>query len=165
MQDLDDLEELFEDMSYSEPSEDQLTQLLDIFTSDFVDNPFDLNGRMVKIVDKASFNRDFRGYPETFVHLITRESKLKGQRMFDRERANRLHWIKPILANRSDARIKYFEFPDEKGILKQHFWFKEADFMVVLKPIGKDLLVVTGFKVDKLERPIYLKRFQNYHGL
>lgn len=131
----------------------------------FVKNPIELGGRKVKIVDKASFNREFRGYPETFVHLITRESKLKGQRMFDKERTNRLHWIKPILLNTADPRIKYYEYSDEKGVLKQHFWFQERDFMVVLKPIGRDLLVVTGFKVDKLEKQTYLKRYQNYQGL
>lgn len=162
---LDDLEELFDNLGFEEPTHEQLTQLLEIFNNDFVKNPFEVGGRKVKIVEKASFNREFKGYPETFVHLVTRESKLKGQRMFDRERTNRLHWIKPILLNLSDARIKYYEFTDEKGILKKHFWFQERDFMVVLKPIEKDLLVVTGFKVDKLEKPTYLKRYQNYHGL
>lgn len=165
MLDLDDLEDLFDDLGFEAPTKQQLAQLLEIFNNDFVKNPFELGGRKVKIVDKASFNREFKGFPETFVHLITRESKLKGQRMFDRERTNRLHWIKPILLNTSDSRIKFYEFTDEKGVLKKHFWFQERDFMVVLKPIGKDLLVVTGFKVDKLEKHTFLKRYQNYHGL
>ena len=165
MLDLDDLEELFDDLGYNEPTKDQLAQLLGIFQKDFVDEAFAVDGCRVKIVDKDSFNREFKGYPETFVHLITRESKMKGQRMFDRERANRLHWIKPILVNSQDVRIKYYEYLDEKGIVKKHFWFQENDFMVILKPIGNDLLVVTGFVVDKLERNTYLRRYQKYHGL
>jgi len=165
MLELDDLEELFDDLGFDEPTDDQLTQLLGIFQKDFVDEAFTINACSVKIVDKASFNREFKGCPETFVHLITRESKMKGQRMFDRERANRLHWIKPILVNYQDPRIKYYEYLDEKGIAKKHFWFEEFNFMVVLKPIGNDLLVVTGFKVDALEKKRYLKRYRDYHGL
>lgn len=165
MLDLDELEELFDDLGHQEITDEQLETLLQVFQRDFVDEPFEVEGRRVKIVDKASFNREFRGYPETFVHLITRESKMKGQRMFDPARANCLHWIKPILLHFGDRRIKYYEFTDNKRILKKHFWFEEADFMVVLKPIGNDLLVVTGFKVDKLEKRTYLKRYRNYHGL
>lgn len=165
MLDLDDLEELFDDLGYEELTKDQLDVLLKIFQNDFIDEPFEIDGRRVKVVDKPSFNREFRGYPETFVHLITRESKMKGQRMFDPARTNCLHWIKPILLHFEDPRIKYYEFTDKKGVLKKHFWFQEADFMVVLKPIGSDLLVVTGFKVDVLERRTYLKRYRDYHGL
>lgn len=165
MLELDDLEELFDDLGYEEISNEQLKTLLGIFQKDFIDEAFEVEERRVKIVDKASFNREFKGYPETFVHLITRESKMKGQRMFDPERANRLHWIKPILLHSKDSRIKYYEFTDNKGILKKHFWFQEADFMVILKPIGNDLLVVTGFKVDILEKRTYLKRYRDYLGL
>lgn len=165
MLNLDDLEELFDDLGFDEPTKDQLAQLEAIFQKDFVDEAFAINGCTVKIVNKASFNQEFKGYPETFVHLITRESKMKGQRMFDKERANRVHWIKPILVNFQNPRIKYYEYLDEKGIMKKHFWFQESDFMVVLKPIGNDLLIVTGFKVDALEKKRYLKRYQDYHGL
>ena len=165
MLDLDDLEELFDDLGHQEITDEQLDTLFDIFQRDFVDEPFEVEGRRVKIVDKASFNREFRGYPETFVHLITRESKMKKQRMFDPARANCLHWIKPILLHSGNSRIKYYEFTDNRGVLKKHFWFQEADFMVILKPIGDDLLVVTGFKVDEIEKRTYLKRYRDYHGL
>lgn len=165
MLELDDLEELFDDLGYEELTNEQLKTLLGIFRTDFIDQPFEVEGQRVKIVDKASFSREFKGCPETFVHLITRDSKMKGQRMFDPARANRLHWIKPILLHSKDSRIKYYEFTDNKGILKKHFWFQEADFMVVLKPIGNELLVVTGFKVDAPERRTYLKRYRDFHGL
>lgn len=35
-----------------------------------------------------SYDPDFRGYPETFVHLITRENKYKDKREFDAYRAS-----------------------------------------------------------------------------
>lgn len=165
MIDLDDLEELFDDLGFDEPTEDQLKTIFGIFKEDFILDPFELDGRQVKVILNPSFNRSFRGKPETFVHLITRESKIKGNRLFDRGRANRIHWVKQILLQREDRRIKYYQYLDEKGGLKHHFWFQEKDFMVVLKPISADLLVVTGFVVDKLERTTYLRRYQKYNGL
>ena len=89
----------------------------------------------------------FRQYPETFVHVVTRKSKLSGKRHFDRERANRIHWIKNILLHSQDRRIKFFQFRDEENILKDHYWFEEKDFIVVLKPVTPNSLLITAFCV------------------
>jgi hypothetical protein len=167
MIDLDDLKDLFDDLGFDEPDHDQFNEMLEIFTDDFVTNPFKVDGKQVKVIMSPTWNREFIGHPETFVHLITRESKFKGkkERQFDKWRANRIHWIKPILLNKNNARIKYFEYLDEKGYMKHHFWFEEKNFMVVLKPISNELLVVTAFCVDKLEIPTYKRRYNEYRGL
>lgn len=52
------------------------------------------------------------------------------------ERANRIHWIKNILLQSQDRRIKFFQFRDEENVLKDHYWFEEKDFIVVLKPVN-----------------------------
>jgi len=167
MIDLVELEDLFDDLDFDEPSQHHFDEMLRIFTEDFVTNPFQVDGKNVKVVMQPSWNREFRGHPETFVHLITRESRHKGknERQFDRERANRIHWVKQILLQQADTRIKYYELADEKGYVKQHYWFEEGDFLVVLKPISADLLVVTGFYVDALERPKQRRRYNEYRGL
>jgi hypothetical protein len=161
MIDLDELEDFFEDLSH-DPTDNQINQLEDIFYNDFVDNPFNIDGTPVKVILAGSFIRGFKGYAETFVHLITRESKLKERRQFDPQRANKLHWIKNVLLQKNNARIKYFEYADEKGVGKHHYYFEEADYMVVLKPVTADLVVVTAFCIDAFEKQRYRKRYQEY---
>ncbi len=160
---LDDLEILFDDLGF-DPTPEHLQDMLDCFMNDFVHNPFQIKGCNVKVITQGSWHRDFRGMPETFVHLITRENKYKGRREFDHERANRIHWIKEVLMNHTSARVKYFEYADERGILKHHYWLEEANFMVILKPVQPDLLVVTAFCIDDYERGRYRRRYNDFRN-
>ena len=160
---LDDLEILFDDLGFA-PTPMQLHEMLACFMDDFVNNPFQIKGCNVKVITEKSWHRNFRGLPETFVHLITRENKYKGLREFDYERANRIHWVKEVLLNHTSTRIKYFEYGDEKGIVKQHYWYEEQNFIVVLKPIQPDLLVVTAFCIDDFERPRYRTRYNDFRN-
>ena len=75
----EELEILFEDLG-AEPTAEQLQEMLDCFTEDFVTNPFQVKGCNVKVILQPSFQREFRDLPETFVHLISRENKYKGKR-------------------------------------------------------------------------------------
>ncbi len=165
MIELDDLDDLFDDLPFDNPSDEQLNEMRRIFEEDFIDNPFDIDGSNVKVITNPSWNREFQGEAETFVHLITRKSHLKGRRQFDRHRANRIHWIKPILLQRNDLRVRFFEDEDDKGVLKQHYWYEEGNHMVVVKPIGNDTLVVTGFVVDADAAPGIRRRYYEYRGL
>lgn len=158
---LDDLEIMFDDLEI-DPTAEQLKEMLDCFMDDFVNNPFQIKGCDVKVIIRQSWHKDFKGMPETFVHLITRESKYKERREFDRERANRIHWVKEVLINHTSARIKYFEYADNKGIVKQHYWLQEKNFMVVLKPVQLNLLVVTAFCIDNYEKVKYRKRYNDF---
>ncbi|MFT4154717.1 hypothetical protein [Parafilimonas sp.] len=161
---LDDLEILFDDLGFSGPTAEQLQKMLDCFMNDFVLNPFKIKGANVTVSTKPSWHRDFRGKPETFVHLITRESKYKGEREFDHQRANRIHWVKEVLLNHNSGRIKYYEYADEKGVAKQHYWFEEQNFMVVLKSVLPDLMVITAFCIDDFEKPKHRKRYNAFRN-
>lgn len=160
---LDDLEILFDDLG-ADPTEEQLQEMLDCFMDDFVHNPFQIKGCNVKVITQQSWHRVFRGMPETFVHLITRENRYKDRREFDHERANRIHWVKAVLLNHTSARVKYFEYADEKGILKHHYWLEEENFIVVLKPVQPDLMVVTAFCIDDYEKARYRKRYNDFRN-
>lgn len=69
---------------------------------------------MYKNSKKDNLPVDFERYYEKFVHVITRtikggRYKTSGKiREFREERANRVHWIRPILENKEDKRITYF---------------------------------------------------------
>lgn len=47
--------------------------------------------------------------------LLHEKANTKGKRDFDRERANKIHWVRPIIENVNDARIKYFERINGQG--------------------------------------------------
>ncbi|MBS3772516.1 MAG: hypothetical protein KGY69_19850 [Bacteroidales bacterium] len=89
---------------------------------------------------------------------------MSKKRYFEPERANRIHWIKNILLQRSDPRIKFFQFEDGRKTIKDHYWFEEGKFMVVLKEVTNGLLIVTAFCVDDLEKEKYRRRYQAYRN-
>ncbi|KHJ37139.1 hypothetical protein PBAC_26740 [Pedobacter glucosidilyticus] len=161
---LDDLEDLFDDLDFISPQPSYLAKMLDIYNQDFNQEEFTVFGKSIKVVNKPSWEPEFKGYPETFVHLITRESNYKDKkpRQFDKWRANRIHWVKVILSNTDSNRIKCFEEIDNKGYKKMYFWFKENDFVVILKSISLELLVITGFYVEKSKRKDLDEKLQNY---
>jgi hypothetical protein len=161
MTDLSELKILIEDLSF-DPTSDQIEQIYQVFKNDFIDNQLIIDGKKIKIILDKSNIPAFRSYPETFVHIITRKSYYSGKRSFEPERANRIHWIKEILFQKNDKRIKFFKWQDQNRITKDHYWFEEGNFMVVLKKISKDLIIVTAFCVDKLEIAKYKKRYYQY---
>lgn len=158
---LDDLEPYFDDFTEND-LDDKLPQLFKIFKEDFIDNDFYLFGSKVKIKTMNSNLRGFTNYPEGFVHVITRKSHLKKTRILDLERANRVHWVKVILENSDDSRIKYFKYEEGSGEIRDYFWFREKSYMVVMEKIQPDYLLITGFVVDDEEVRSYEKRYVNY---
>lgn len=86
-----------------------------------------LNGLMVKVILNSSNVLGYESYPETFVHLITRKGSSR-KRVFDRHRANKIHWIRCILENRNEEEITFFQFPEPDGILRDYYWYKDGIF-------------------------------------
>ncbi|KAA0994156.1 hypothetical protein FXO21_21855 [Dyadobacter sp. UC 10] len=128
------------------------------FKRDFIDNPFKIDGLNIKIVLKNSSIPGFETYPETFVHLITRKVESR-QRMFDRHRANRIHWIRCILENRNEEEIIFFQYPEDSGRLRDYYWYRDEDFLVIMEKILPDYLVITSFHIDsELNRKYFKKR-------
>lgn len=102
----------------------------------------------------------FYGKPQGFEHICTRESKYSGKRNFDPERSNKIHWIKPIICNSGNYRIKYFEREHFNGQNQKYFWFEDKSYVVIIREISTNLQLVTAFNVDKLE----VNRFKKWHG-
>lgn len=145
-----------------DPSTDQLNLLFDEFKRDFIDKTLTINGLNIKVILKNSKVEGFEDFPETFVHLITRKGQSK-KRNFDRHRANKLHWVRCILENRTEEEITYFEFPEEDGTIRDYYWFKEGAFLVIMEKITPDYLVITSFHIDDQRNQLYFeKRLQWY---
>ena len=120
---LDELDVLIEDLSH-DPSEKEIKQLYTCLREDFIDNQVTIDDREIKVILTNTKIPPFRQYPETFVHIITRKSHLSEKRYFEPKRANRTHWIKNILVQRSDPKVKFFQFEDDKKVIKDHYWYE-----------------------------------------
>ena len=151
MIDLDDLNDLFDDLNDVMPTPQQLLNMHEIYRDDFVHDYVEIDGCKLTLKNQKSWLKGFEGLPETFVHLLTREESFGKPRKFDKSRANKIHWVKQILIQKDDGRIKYFEKID-KGYLKRHYWFKAKKFVVILKPVNPDLLLVTAFHADETKQ-------------
>jgi hypothetical protein len=145
-----------------DPTQAHLDLLYAEFERDFVNNPFQLDGLNVKVVLKQSATPGYEGYPETFVHLITRKVQ-SNRRMFDRHRANKIHWIRCILENRGEEEIIFFQYPEDDGKLRDYYWYKDEGFLVIMQKIAPNCLVITSFHIDnQRNEEYYRKRYQWY---
>ncbi|MBI2281094.1 MAG: hypothetical protein HYU68_10460 [Bacteroidetes bacterium] len=145
-----------------EPTKEQLDLIFAEFKRDFINSTLIIDGLNVKIVLKNSSVEGYEEYPETFVHLITRKSK-GGKRVFDKHRANKIHWIRCILDNSTDEEVIYFEYPHNKRTNRDYYWFKEGGFLVIMEKITPDYMVITSFNIDNKKNENYFEeRYQWY---
>jgi len=160
--DLDSLTPYFS--SILDTEEIKIDELYSIFESDFYLKTLEVNGLIVRSKRhwynpvKDGLPTFYSKYYEKFVHIITREKPGKGgrkSRVFDTDRANRIHWIRPILENHPDARISYFKFSEADGTVRDYFWYKAKDFIVILEELSPDYILITAFCVDSSNRGYY----------
>lgn len=149
-----------DDELIKEFNSEQIDKFYELFTHDFIENTVIIRGKKIRITPVNSKVQEFSIYKETFVHIITRETS--HGRIYTAERANRVHWIKPILENSESKSIFYYKWKDDKGICKEHFWFFKRDFMVVLKPFSSDLMIVTAFCVDEDDKIRFFERYNDF---
>src|SRR5699024_1811453 len=94
---LDDLEELFEDLDIDEPSSAQLKKMYQIYKNEVCNIVF--KGVEIIVDENRSRHPLCWGMNRSFEHIVTRKSSYSGKRNFDNQRANRIHWIKPVIEN------------------------------------------------------------------
>lgn len=150
-----------------------ITKLHDIFQNDFILGTVLLDGKDVK-VKPFTYNRAsidhlpdwFNGLNEKFVHIITREIKENNRktsrkiREFRSERALRIHWIKPIIENCNDHRIRRFKCLEYSGREREYFWFNQG-YMVIVEFLNPNVALITGFCVDQDNQAYYLRKYQD----
>ena len=160
---LDELDDMFDNLSIDGPDDNQLYQMYGVFLNDLTKNPMVINGKKLMVNRSKSINPICRGKMQGFEHIITRENKLNGKREFDRERANKIHWIKPIIENCGDARIKYFEAINDEGFNQQFYWYEEKGFIVIIREKNPNLILITSFFVDRGYGAKYRKMYNEFN--
>ena len=154
--DLIDLDDLINNLGI-EPTDKQIDLLFAAFKKDFIDQSISINGLKVKVILKNSKVDGYERFPETFVHLITRKSQ-SNKRVFDRNRANKIHWVRCILENRNEEEIIYFEYPEDNGSIRDYYWYQEGDFLIIMEKITPDYLIITSFHIDNRRNKEYFEK-------
>lgn len=136
-----------------------LARLYDVFTKCFIDSKCFLDGALVW-PDKRKL--DGGDYEEGFWHLITRDEKYTKERLLDLRRAERLHWLRPMIENCNDERVKTFVWLHNAKTPRIHIWLEECDYIVILEksPNGRLAVLVTAYHLDgSNQREKYAKRY------
>ncbi|MFV0397074.1 MAG: hypothetical protein ACK5JU_03545 [Bacteroidales bacterium] len=121
--------DLFQDLT-STPTKEQLYDIYGKYLADFVSNPFEMDGMKItvnkqKVNAGKIYDNFLSGKHETFCHIVSRGVDKSKKRNFDPKRANKIHWIKPILENRDNKKIRYFEELNSTGQWCRFYWYKE----------------------------------------
>lgn len=159
---LDIIADLFEYLDLDKPDTEQMYALYGVFKKDMIDEPIYINNIQVAYDKRKSRHPLFKGKPVGFEHICTRESKHSQKRNFDRERANKIHWIKPVIHFKEDARVRYFERLHSNGKNQQYYWLYEKSYVVIIREITTNLQLVTAFKVDDLNKPKYNNWYKEF---
>lgn len=161
MPNLDQLQPYFKDIS-AQLEHTQLKELHERFIADFVGNKTSINGKDIYIEQGEVKISEYKGYNKSFYHIVTRYLKSNNTRIYECERANRVHWVKPILESHPCKDILYYKFRDARGYCSEHFWAIHKKFMVVLRDTAPGKQIVTSFCVDDGEKDKYFSRYAAY---
>lgn len=114
-----------------------LEKCYEVYSNDFITNKTIFKSLPVT----TGRIKDGEKYPSTFWHIISgHEKEITNGRAIDYKRAKRIPWIKPIIENYNDPILlcwKSLEFDKSSGkeIMKYYFWYKEGNYIIVLKEI------------------------------
>ena len=101
-------------------------------------------------------------YEEGFWHLIAREDRITGERLFDPRRAERLPWCAPSIKNSYDPIIKVWNYLEAKEKVHTYIWLENFDYVIILRRReqrgGLIYFLVTAFHVDGTRKRNQLKK-------
>ncbi|MGH7901872.1 MAG: hypothetical protein ACRENZ_09065, partial [Thermodesulfobacteriota bacterium] len=97
-----------------------------------------------------------------FWPLITKQDPIKGERLLDNRRAERLSWCIPIICNAHDEAVKIWDFRESEGQLRTYLWLEDFDYVIVLEKrvirFRGVYFLITAFHVDGDSRRRNLRR-------
>jgi len=147
--------------------------LYGFFHRDFVARRAYLNG---SIWVNPQSQRQEDGKEMSFWHLTSRAQsyqKREGgryvtvkERLPDYRRSERLEWVRLIIENHGDPRVRafYHQETNAKNDIRLYLWAHQHDFVVILQKLGRSSsFLVTSFFIDHAgKRGDYQKRFDEY---
>lgn len=137
---------------------------------DFFFEQRDLTFRALLIKHKEDINNERYNdgdhnifYYKTMFYLIRDSDSPNRYKVYnDRDRANKIHWIKVIIENCSCPLIKRFEKIDRDGDRNIFLWLESKSYVVILREKQPDLFLVTGYCVDATEQGRFRREYMEY---
>ena len=113
------------------------------FRQDFVESRTVFQGRRLALKRHPLA----QGKEATFWHL-TSEGSDESSRTPDFRRCERIRWLKPIIENAGDPKLKHW-VSVKRNEDRHHIWFEDEDYLVVLADRRGYLLLWTAFLVTR----------------
>ncbi len=136
-------------ISVSGDWDETLLTLYSVFDADFKQGTRRLKGRPVWW-DRTVLAGE--KYEEGFWHLISRDDRVAGDRLFDPRRAERLPWCGPTLSHETESEVKCWNYQEGSGHIRTYVWLEGFDYVVVLekshKRLGDVYFMITAYHVD-----------------
>ncbi len=89
---------------------------------------------------------------EGFWHIITKAEKKnrKEERCYDSRRAERIHWIKPLILNHSHNMIKSWNYLESSGKVRNYIWIEDHNFIVILQWDNnkQEYILITSYFIE-----------------
>ena len=147
--------------------------LYSLFHRDFVAGKTYLN-RNIWIDPQSRYLDD--GKEKAFWHLTTRKQTRQikvgnryekiEERLTDFRRAERIEWVKKIIENHANPRVRCFYHMESSRDrpIRLYLWAHADDFVVILQKLGRSSsFLVTSFYIDHADkRQDYSRRYQRY---
>ena len=136
---------------------DKKISLREIFDRDVTENAsfkfMDKQIRPIKIDGEADMGRVFN-------HLITEEIEVDDdgntykKRVYEKDRAHRLHWLKPHVDQAIPDKVEVFSAEERRGrktVIKTYVYNVTQQYVVVLEPqrSGTDYYLLTAYHLNK----------------
>lgn len=112
------------------------------YLKDFSDENLIHKGNRVKTLTEL----DYTMRQQTFNHITTKGS---FDRLYNKQRCERLKWIRPIIEGNCDECATFYYFPDlnwKKGKSRRYMlWCVDYDFVVILEQRNDVFFLITAY--------------------
>ena len=87
------------------------------------------------------------GKEEAFWHIISAEDPMRGERIVDPRRCERIAWVRPILEHPDDPRVSLWR--NRRGThVRVLLWLETLDYLVVLDEWPNRYALITAYCTD-----------------
>jgi len=85
---------------------------------------------------------------EGFWHLISRQNRLRRERLPEIARAERITWVRAVIDNVGREEVVEFDYLEARGTVRTYLWLRSYDYVVILEKKKKVAFLVTAYNVD-----------------
>jgi len=149
------------DLSHCTSEDEKYEVLYRVFHRDFIQNKTYLpNAIYVNPTSQGVQN----GKEKIFWHIVTCKNRVTRIREYDENRAERIEWVKRMIANHNDVEVKSFYYYEDNRKIRFYLWAYNHDFLVILQKLGAtESYLVTSFYIDRIgKKEVTQRKYDEY---